>query len=108
MFDWWENDKLRWRFLATAIVLGVAAGGFFAFFVTYTGNEVNGFPRGILAFIYLILFMAKLAALGWTLWMAYNDRNVEDAKPLHRLPHVIVLTGAVVIVGAQGGALLST
>ena len=106
MFRWWKDDKLRWRFLTTSLVLGVAMGGAFAFYVTYTGSEAR-LPRGVLAGIYLVLFVAKLLALGWELWMAYNDQHVDAAKPLHRLPHVAILTGAVVIVGAQAGALLS-
>lgn len=107
MSTWWRDDKLWWRLLAATVLLGVSAAGFFTFYVTYTGTPVSGLQRAMLALIYVVLFVAKLSVLGWTLWKLYDARSAEDARTLYRLPHIIILTGAVVILGAQAGSLLS-
>ncbi len=107
MSTWWRDDKLWWRLLAATVLLGVSAAGFFTFYVTYTGSQVSGLQRAMLALIYVLLFVAKLSLLGWTLWKLYDERSAADARTLYRLPHIIILTGAVVILGAQAGSLLS-
>ena len=107
MSTWWSDDKLWWRLLAATLLLGVIAAGFFTFYVTYTGSHVSGLQRAMLAFIYIALFVAKLSVLSWTLWKLYEERDAADARTLYRLPHIVILAGAVVILGAQAGSLLS-
>ncbi|GEM_PF-2572236 len=102
-----RDERLRWRLLAATVLVGAAAAGFFTFSVTYTGSDVTGLQRALLTLMYGVLFVAKLSVLGWTLWKLYEERSAEEPRTLYRLPHVVILTGAVVILGAQAGSLLS-
>lgn len=107
MSAWWRDDRLRWRLLAATVLVGAAAAGVFTFSVTYTGSDLSGLQRALLTLMYGALFVAKLSVLGWTLWKLYEERGSEEARTLYRVPHVVILTGAVVILGAQAGSLLS-
>ena len=102
-----SNDTRRWRLLAATVLVGAAAAGAFTFSLTYTGSDVTGLQRALLVLMYGVLFVAKLSVLGWTLAKLAEQRDAEEPRTLYHVPHVVILTGAVVILGAQAGSLLS-